>query len=143
MPKRIFVNLPVTDVARSTAFYTALGFERNAAFSNERASAMSWSDTIHVMLLAHDFYATFTPKPIGDAHATSMVLIALSLDSRAEVDAITQAAIAAGGREAHPPEDEGFMYSCAFEDPDGHGFGPFWMDMAAMPAQPVEAEKTA
>lgn len=104
MARRIFVNLPVTDVARSTAFHTALGFVRDAAFSNDRAAAMTWSDTIHVMLLGHGFHARFTPKPIG-----------------------------AGGREAHPPEDHGFMYSRAFEDPDGHGFGPFWMDMAAAP----------
>ena len=100
-------------------------------FSNDKASAMVWSDTIFVMLLGRDFYATFTPKPIADAHATSAVLIALGLDSRSEVDTITEAAIAAGGREAHPAEDEGYMYSRAFEDPDGHGFGPFHMDMAA------------
>ncbi|WP_308419339.1 VOC family protein [Sphingomonas metalli] len=127
----IFVNLPVTDVDRAAAFYAAIGFEKNAMFSNDRASAMVWSDTIHVMLLAHDFYATFTPKPIADPHAVSAVLIALALDSRAEVDGITEAAIAAGGREAHPAEDHGYMYSRAFEDPDGHGFGPFYMDMAA------------
>lgn len=141
MPKRIFVNLPVADVAASTAFYEAIGFERDARFSGDHASAMVWSDSIAVMLLARDFYSTFTPKPIADSRTHSAMLIALGLDSRAEVDAITQSAIAAGGREAHPPEDMGSMYSRAFEDPDGHGFGPFWMDvdahlaaMADMPA---------
>ncbi|AOH86613.1 lactoylglutathione lyase [Sphingomonas panacis] len=134
MPKMIFVNLPVEDVAKSTAFYEAIGCVKDARFSNERASAMHYSDTISFMLLGHDFYRTFTPKQIIDAKTTSGALIALSFDSRAEVDAITEAAIAAGGREAHDPEDMGFMYSRAFEDPDGHGFGPFWMDVAAMPS---------
>jgi predicted lactoylglutathione lyase len=83
------------------------------------------------MLLARPFYATFTPREIADTHRTSAALFALSFDSRAEVDAITEAALAAGGREVHPPEDLGFMYSRAFEDFDGHGFGPLYMDMAA------------
>lgn len=128
MPKMIFVNLPVTDVAASTAFYQAIGLTKNDTFSNAQASAMNWSDTIHFMLLDHAFYATFTDKKIIDAKTTSGALIALSFDTRAEVDTITQAAIAAGGKELHDPEDMGFMYSRAFSDPDGHGFGPFWMD---------------
>lgn len=145
MPKMIFINLPVADVAASTAFYEAIGFTRNAQFSNDQGSAMVWSDTINVMLLAHPFYATFTDKPIIDAKTASGALFALSLDSRAEVDSIAQAATAAGGRELHGAEDEGFMYSRAFEDLDGHGFGPFWMDPAAIaggppaPAEPVAA----
>lgn len=131
MAKMIFVNLPVADVAVSTAFYEAIGLTKDPIFSNDSGSSMIWSDTIRIMVLSRAFYATFTPKPITDAQATSAVLFALSLDSRDEVDAITEAAIAAGGREAHGPEDHGFMYSRAFEDPDGHGFGPFYMDMAA------------
>lgn len=131
MSKMIFVNLPVKDVAASTAFYEAIGMTKNEKFSNAQASAMNWSDTIHFMLLDHAFYATFTPKRIIDAQTTSGMLLALSLDSRSEVDALTDAAIAAGGGEPHGPEDHGFMYSRAFTDPDGHGFGPFWMDPAA------------
>ncbi|GAA0660519.1 VOC family protein [Sphingomonas insulae] len=125
------MNLPVADVERATAFYTALGFEKNAMFSNEQASSMTWSDSIAVMLLSHPFYATFTNKQIIDARQQSGMLLALSFDDRAAVDAFTQAALAAGGRELHDPEDHGFMYSRAFEDPDGHGWGPFHMDMAA------------
>lgn len=140
MPKMIFVNLPVADVARSTAFYEAIGFELNSQFSNEQASSMMWSDTIYLMLLSHDFYRTFTPKPIADAHATSGALYALSFDTRADVDAFTEAAIAAGGREAHDPEDLGFMYSRAFEDFDGHGFGPFYMDAAAQHTHMADAQ---
>ena len=143
MPKMIFVNLPVADVAKAAAFYEAIGFEKNARFSNEQASSMMWSDAIVVMLLAKPFYATFTDKPIADAGTTSSALFALSFGSRADVDAITAAAIAAGGRELHDPEDMGFMYSRAFEDPDGHGWGPFWMDPVAAEQGPPEHQPIA
>ena len=144
MTKMIFVNLPVADVARSTAFYEAIGFRKNAMFSNAQASAMEWSDAISVMLLDHGFYSTFTDKPIADTHALSAVLLCLSHDSRDAVDAITEAAIAAGGREARDPQDMGFMYSRTFEDPDGHTYEPMFMDMAAASQtisqpQPVDA----
>lgn len=131
MSKAIFVNLPVADVVAATAFYAAIGFERNAMFSNDQGSAMAWSDTIMVMLLDRAFYATFTAKEIIDAKTSSGVLLALSFETPADVDAITDAALAAGGRELHDPEDLGFMYSRAFEDLDGHGWGPFSMDMAS------------
>jgi len=131
MSKRIFVNLPVDDVTKSVAFYEAIGCVVDARFSNANAAMLAWSDTISFMVLSKPFYAGFTPKRIIDAKTDTQVLIALGFDSRAEVDAITDAAIAAGGREAHDPEDTGFMYSRAFEDLDGHGFGPFWMDMDA------------
>ena len=133
MPKTIFVNLPVTDVAASTRFYEAIGCTRDARMSNEAGSAMIWSDTITFMLLSHDLYRRFTPKPIIDAKATSGALFALSFDTRDAVDAFAASAIAAGGRELHGAEDEGFMYSRGVEDPDGHGFGPFWADMDAAP----------
>lgn len=134
MAKMIFVNLPVADVARSTAFYEAIGFEKNPQFSNEQASCMVWSEAIYVMLLARDFYSTFTTKPIADTHKLSAALLCLSRDSRAEVDSITEAALAAGGRETREPQDMGFMYGRAFEDLDGHTFETMFMDMAAADA---------
>lgn len=134
MTKMIFVNLPVTNVARAAAFYEALGFTRNDMFSNEQAAAMEWSDTISVMLLDTAFYATFTDKALIDARTTSGVLLAISRDTREEVDAITQAAIDAGGRETRERQDMGFMYSRAFEDLDGHTWEPMFMDMAAAEA---------
>jgi predicted lactoylglutathione lyase len=144
MARQIFVNLPVADLAAATAFYGALGFERDPRFSNEHASAMTWSDTISVMLLAHEFYRTFTTKQIADTHATSAALLCLSFDDRAGVDRITDAAIAAGGRETRPAQDHGFMYGRAFEDLDGHVFEPMYMDMdaalAAFAAAPQAVE---
>jgi len=135
MPKMIFVNLPVKDLAAAIRFYKAIGCEQNLQFSNDQAAMMVWSEAISFMLLTHDYFATFTSKRIADAHETSEVLLALSRDSREEVDAITQAAAAAGGKaDVRPPQDMGFMYSRAFQDPDGHVFEPVWMDMAAVQA---------
>lgn len=134
MTKMIFVNLPVADVAKSTAFYEALGFEKNEKFSNEQASGMIWSDAIHVMLLDHGFYSTFTEKKIVDAKSTSGVLNCLSFDDKAGVDAFHGAAKSAGGSEPRPIEDQGFMYGGSIEDPDGHVWETMWMD-------PIAAEK--
>lgn len=135
MPKMIFVNLPVKDLAASTRFYQAIGCERNPQFSNEQAAMMVWSETITFMLLTHEYFSTFTPKKIADARTTGEVLIALSRDSRADVDAITRAAAAAGGKaDIRERQDLGFMYSRSFEDPDGHVFEPVWMDVAAVTA---------
>ena len=135
MAKMIFVNLPVKDLTASTRFYEALGFEKNPQFSNEQASSMVWSDSITFMLLTHDYYGTFTTKPIADAHKTSAMLLALSRDSRQDVDAIVEAAIKANGKgDVREPQDYGFMYGRTFEDLDGNIFEPMWMDMSAMPA---------
>jgi len=139
MSKAIFISLPVTDVARSAAFYEAIGFERNARFSNAQSASMKWSDAVTVMLADKSLYQTLTPKRIVDAHTDSQALFALSMDSREAVDAISAAAVAAGGREVHDAEDHGFMYSRGFEDPDGHGFGPMWMDLDAFDAAQAAA----
>jgi uncharacterized protein len=139
-PKMIFVNLPVTDLKRSMRFYEAVGFINNPQFTNEQAAAMEWSDTIKVMLLTHDFWKTFTDKKIVDARQSAQVSLAISRDSRAEVDEIVEAAANAGGRaDPGPKQDLGFMYSRGFEDPDGHIWEPVWMNPAvASGEQPVE-----
>ncbi|NML08322.1 VOC family protein [Sphingomonas sp. G-3-2-10] len=138
MTQMIFVNLPVTDVAKSTAFYEAIGCTKDERFSNEMASAMQLSDTIVFMILAKDFFQTFTPKAIADSSATTEVLICISRDSRDAVDAIVEKAAAAGGKaDIREKQDMGFMYGRSFEDPDGHIFEPMFMDMeAAMSAFP-------
>ncbi len=141
----IFVNLPVADFERSAAFYQAIGATRDERFSTPgKAASMRFSDRIVFMLLSHDFFATFCPKPIADAQAGAQALFCLSQPSRAAVDAITEAAAAAGGRaDVNEPDEHGFMYGRGFEDPDGHLFGPMWMDMdaalAAMAEQSVSA----
>ena len=131
MAKMIFVNLPVRDLDRAIAFYKAIGAQQNSQFSDETAAMMALSHTINVMLLTHDKFRQFTEKRIADARDTAQVLLALSCDSRDDVDDISEKALAAGGRELHGAEDYGWMYSRAFEDPDGHGWGPLWMDVEA------------
>jgi predicted lactoylglutathione lyase len=134
MAKMIFVNLPVSDLPSSMRFYEAVGFTNNPQFTNDQAAAMMWSDTIVVMLLRHDFWKTFTPKAIPNAHDTAQVLLCLSHDSNESVDAIVEQAVAAGGKpEPTPKQDLGFMYGRSFEDPDGHIWENVHMNMAAVP----------
>ncbi|MGH8028206.1 MAG: VOC family protein [Pseudoxanthomonas sp.] len=134
MPRMIFVNLPVTDLAASMTFYKALGFENNPHFTDETAACMVWSEAIHVMLLTHAKWNTFTTRPIPP-NTSSEVSLALSLDDRDAVDAMIAAAAANGGTaDINPVQDLGFMYGRDLTDPDGHVWGPFWMDPAAIPA---------
>ena len=133
MPKMIFVNLPVADLPASIGFYKALGFEQNLHFSDATAACMVWSETIHVMLLTHDKWRTFTRRPIPPSTA-SEVMLALALDNRDAVDALNKAAAAHGGTaDVNPTQELGFMYSRALADPDGHVWEAFWMDPAAVP----------
>lgn len=135
MPQMIFVNLPVKDLAKSMAFFEALGFSFNPQFSDETGACMVISDTIFAMLLTHEKFAGFSPKPIADTQKTTEVLIALSRDDRAAVDAIVKAALTAGGSTFNEPQDHGFMYGHAFRDLDGHVWEVFWMDPAAAKAE--------
>lgn len=135
MPQMIFVNLPVKDLAKSMDFFKALGFSFNPQFTDETTACMVISDTIFAMLLNHEKFAGFSPKPIADTNQVIEVLIALSRDSREAVDAIVKAALAAGGSTFSKPQDHGFMYAHAFRDPDGHVWEVMWMDPAAVQAQ--------
>jgi predicted lactoylglutathione lyase len=120
MSRKIFVNLPVKDLDRAVTFFTALGFRFNPQFTDENATCMIIADDSFVMLLVEPFFSGFTPKPLVDAHRHTEVLVALSCDSREEVDALVASALAAGGKTPMPARDLGFMYQHGFEDPDGH-----------------------
>jgi len=133
MTQMIFISLPVRDLSAATRVYEAIGCVRNAQFSDANASCMVLSDAITFMLLSHAHYATFTDKPIADAHSASAMMLALSQDSREAVDAIVAAAADAGGKaDVRPPRDMGFMYQRTFEDCDGNLFEPVWLNPAAM-----------
>jgi uncharacterized protein len=133
MPKMIFVNLPVSDVARSTAFYQAIGAVKNEAFSdNQTTSCIAFSDTINAMLMTQEKYRQFTTKTIADARTMSGVLLCLFVGSRQAVDDMIGKAKAAGGNlDPSPVDDFDFMYGRSFEDPDGHMWGVSWMDAEA------------
>ena len=134
MPKMIFVSLPVTDLKRSMAFYTSLGFTNNPAFTDESAACMVWSEAIYAMLLTHAKWRTFTTREIPPP-TSSEVSLTISCEHRGEVDAMNAAAAANGGvADINPIQDLGFMYSRDLADPDGHVWGAMWMDPAAIPA---------
>jgi predicted lactoylglutathione lyase len=133
MTKMIFVNLPVADLPKSVAFYEALGFTNNPAFTDETAACMLWGDGIHVMLLTHGKWRGFTNRPICP-RGSSEVSLALAVESRDEVDRLVETGAAFGGTvDVNPPEDHGNMYQRTIADPDEHIWEPFWMDPAAVP----------
>jgi uncharacterized protein len=140
MSKLIFVNLPVGDLKRATAFYEAIGAKKNERFCDDTASCMVFSETIHVMLLTHDKFRQFTPKKIADSRETTEVLICISAESRDGVDDMVDRAAAAGANvDPCPKQDYGFMYGRSFEDPDGHIWEVAWMDVEAAMASRGEA----
>ena len=128
MPSKIFVNLPVKDLDKSKAFFGKLGYTFNAQFTDATAACMVITDDIYAMLLTEAKFKEFSKKPIADAHKTTEVLIALSMDSKDEVNRVVDAAIKAGGGEARDPQDYGFMFLRSFSDLDGHVWEIFWMD---------------
>ena len=120
MAKQIFVNLPVADLERAIAFFSALGFTFNAQWTDSSATCMIVGEYIFVMLLNRERFQTFTPKPVADARQTTEVLVCLGLDSRDEVDTLVRKAVAAGGSIYNEAQDHGFMYGHGFQDLDGH-----------------------
>ena len=135
MLRQIFVNLPIKDMARSQAFFKSLGLTFNKQFTNEQGACLEIADNIYAMLLVEPFFQGFTKLPISDARKATEVLIALSCDSRSEVDGMVAKAVAAGATTPNTPMDHGFMYQHGFADLDGHQWEVFWMDEAAAPAQ--------
>jgi predicted lactoylglutathione lyase len=133
MSRQIFINLPVSDLSKATAFYTAIGASKNPQFSDDTSSCMVLSDTIFVMLMTHDKWAHFTKKPIVDSRYQSEVMLALSAEDRESVDKMTDTAGAHGGKaDVNAKQDLGFMYGRSFEDPDGHIWEVAFVDMAQM-----------
>jgi uncharacterized protein len=120
MPTQIFVNLPVKDLKKSVAFFTRLGYTFDPQFTDENATCMIVGENIFVMLLVESFFKTFTKKALCDATKSTEVIVCLSTESRAKVDALVAAAVAAGGTTPMPAKDHGFMYQHGFQDLDGH-----------------------
>ena len=133
MTQMIFVNLPVADLEKSKAFYSAIGFTNEPKFTDETAAAMQLSDAICVMLLTHDKWKSFTSKTIPNSKQSAQVMLCLSRESREHVDAtLADVATAGGNADCDPPQDYGLMYGRSFEDPDGHNWEVMWMDQAAV-----------
>jgi uncharacterized protein len=132
MSTKIFVNLPVKDLANSVEFFTKLGFAFNPQFTDKTATCMIVSDDIFVMFLTHDKFQSFTPKKICDATKSTEVLVALSCENREKVDEMVRQAVAAGGTTYNEPQDHGFMYGHGFQDLDGHIWEVFYMEPSAI-----------
>ncbi len=133
----MFVNLPVTDLERAKAFYTALGFSINPMFTDHNAACVVVEeDHNYFMLLVRDYFQTFTDLPIGDPAKNPSVSTAIFVDSREDVDAAAAAGLAAGGTEDRPASDYGFMYQRQLADPDGNLLEFGWMDPVAAPQGP-------
>jgi predicted lactoylglutathione lyase len=134
-PTNMFINLPVSDLNRSVAFFKKLGYTFNPQFTDENATCMIIGGNNYAMLLVRDYFKTFTPKPVADAKQTTESLVALSVNSRDEVNRIVETALAAGARRYKEPTDYGFMYQWGFEDLDGHIWEYLWMDPAHIQQQ--------
>lgn len=133
MATKIFVNLPVHHLDKSVAFYLKLGFVLNPHFTDETAACMVLSEDIYAMLLTHDKFKEFTPKSISDAHQTTEVMIAITVEGKDKIDELMEIALNAGGSEARAVQDLGFIYSRGLNDLDGHIWELFWMDESAIP----------
>ncbi len=133
MHQQIFVNLPIVDMARSRAFFTALGYTFNPDFSNEKGAALVLGENLYAMLLVRDFFATFIDRPVTDPQVSTGVLVCLSCESRVQIDSLVARAVAAGAATPRPAQDHGFMYQHSFEDLDGH----IWelVHMSGVPTQ--------
>jgi predicted lactoylglutathione lyase len=131
MPTNIFVNVPTNDLERAKAFYTSLGAGINPLFTDDNAACIVWDENIYFMVLTKEYFATFTDKQVVDTSTSAQALIALSRESREEVDQVLAAGLANGGTEPKAAQDYGFMYSRDLEDPDGNILEFLYMDPAA------------
>jgi len=135
MAKKIFINLPITDLKSAMTFYSAIGFTNNPQFTDETAACMVLTEEIYVMLLTQNKFKEFTNKEIGNTKKTASVINSLSVDSNEEVNAMVDKALKAGGKEPNEAKDYGFMQQRSFEDPDGHLWEVLYMDLSKFPKQ--------
>ncbi len=131
-PHKLFVNIPVGDLQRSIVFFESLGFTFNRQFTDATGTCMLIGEDAYFMLLTRDRFTGFSKAPLGDPRRETNMLLALSVNSRAEVDDMVKKAVAAGGSHAVDPQDHGFMYGWSFRDLDGHHWEVFWMDPSAL-----------
>jgi uncharacterized protein len=133
--RKLFVNLAVDDLDRSIDFFTKLGFSFDERFTDESATCMLVGEDAYVMLLVRPRFQDFTKKEIVDSTRQTETILALSAESREDVDEFADKALANGGSPANDPMEMDFMYGRSFHDPDGHLWEVFWMDMAAVEEQ--------
>lgn len=136
MKSQIFINLPVKELEKSFSFYTKMGFTNNPQFSDESGKCMVFSDEIFVMLLTHEKFKAFITRPITDVSKTTSALFSISVESLDRVNEISDNALSGGGKEPVEAKDYGFMQQRTIEDPDGHIWEIFYIDMSKFPKNP-------
>ncbi|HLN20985.1 MAG TPA: VOC family protein [Bacteroidales bacterium] len=134
--KKIFINLPSKDLKKTATFFARMGFSFDPQFSDDNAKCLIISDEIYVMFLSEQFFRSFTNKDIPDTSKTTGAILSLTAESREEVDSFMEHCIAAGGRDVSKPQEMDFIYTRSFEDPDGHLWEVFYMDMAKIRIEP-------
>lgn len=125
----LFLNLPVQDLKRSMAFFAAMGFGYEPNFTDDNAACLVLGTNLYVMLLVESFFEGFTRLPIADPRKAPEAIVAISAESRAEVDRLVDLAFAAGAGVYREPDVMPGMYSRSFKDPDGHLWEVVWMDV--------------
>lgn len=128
MATKIFINLAVDNPDRSAAFFSGLGFTFNPQYTDENATCMIIAENIFAMLIAKNRFKDFTKKEICDTSRFTEVLLAIDAESREKVDEMAKKALATGGSVSLEPQDQGWMYSQSFNDPDGHQWEIFYMN---------------
>jgi uncharacterized protein len=136
MGTKIFINLPVKDLKKTATFFARLGYSFDPQFSDDNGKCLIISDSIYVMLLTEPFFKSFTGKDVPDTSGTSEVILSLTMDSRESVDDFMEKCISEGARDLSKPQEYDFMYTRSFEDPDGHIWEVFYMDMAKVRSEP-------
>lgn len=138
--RKLFVTLPVRDVRRSVAFFSALGFAFNAEFDGEHSACVVINGEASVMLAAEPFFRTLTPLAVCDTRTHVEALLSVSCERRDEVEALVKLAIEHGGRPGGEPQDHGFMFDWGFYDLDGHGWGVMWVNPNPAPSAPAPGD---
>ena len=134
MAMQTFINLPVKDLTKATEFFGAIGFSFDPVFTDENATRMIVSDETSVMLVTEPLFEGFIePQEVTDTSRSREVIVALSAESKEQVDALAGKAIAAGAQALGEPEDDGFMYMRGFRDLDGHQWSFIHMDLSTVP----------
>ncbi|MBD3921728.1 extradiol dioxygenase [Paenibacillus sp. PR3] len=131
MAQDIWINLPVTDVEKSTSFFNAIGFQA-ANVGSERAKLTIGQTTI--LLFPDAAFEKFTGSKIADTSRSTEVIFSIGADSREEVDAfIRKVELAGGSIFGKPSETDGWMYGAGFADLDGYRWNLLYMDESKMP----------
>ena len=125
--KKIWANLTVEDLNRTTKFYTELGFKPNGK-SKELTSFLVGQNDFIIHFFLKEVLKSNIKGEIADTKQGNEVVFTLSADSKEEVNNWQREVENAGGKIISKAEEfgEGY-YGFVFTDPDGHKFNVFYM----------------